>query len=227
LIELIGGKAQVLNENYQAVCTMFSETVILANGKFPEHHLPVSCLKKARRIICCDGAAEALVSFGLEPFAIVGDCDSLSQPIIDKYNDKIFRESEQETNDLTKSVAWCSERGYRDIIILGATGKREDHTMGNISLLVEYARSLNVKMVSDTGIFLPIVRSTRFDSSAGQQVSVFSIDPQTEITSSGLKYPLKKKKLTNWWQATLNEAIGTSFNLEFEGGPLIVFIAFI
>jgi thiamine pyrophosphokinase len=206
---------------------MHSETVILANGKFPEHQLPVGYLKNAARIICCDGAAESLVNFGLEPFAIVGDCDSLSPRIIDKYHDKIFRNKEQDTNDLTKSVAWCSARGYDDIIILGATGKREDHTMGNISLLVEYARSIKVCMVSDTGIFHPVLKSIRFDSHAGQQVSVFSIDPKTEITSSGLKYPLRKMKLTNWWQATLNEATGDSFGLEFESGPLIVFIAFI
>ena len=206
---------------------MFSETVILANGKFPEHELPLGCLKNAKRIICCDGAAEALLNFGLEPFAVVGDCDSLNQRIIDKYPDKIFRDKEQDTNDLTKSVAWCSARGYNDIIILGATGKREDHTMGNISLLVEYARNITVSMISDTGIFHPVLKSTRFDSVAGQQVSIFSIDPLTEITSTGLKYPLRKMKVSNWWQATLNEAEGDSFGLEFEGGPLIVFIAFI
>jgi len=205
---------------------MFSETVILANGKFPEHEIPLGCLKNASRIICCDGAAEGLLSFGLEPYAIVGDCDSLDQRIIDKYSDRIFRDKEQDTNDLTKSVAWCSARGYNDIIILGATGKREDHTMGNISLLVDYARSVKVSMISDTGIFHPVLNSAAFASFAGQQISVFSIDPETEITSSGLRYPLKKMKLTNWWQATLNEATGERFSLEFEGGPLIVFVAF-
>jgi thiamine pyrophosphokinase len=64
------------------------------------------------------------------------------------------------------------------------------------------------------------------ESKIGQQVSIFSIDPETEITSSGLKYKLDKKKLTNWWQATLNEAEGSSFTLEIAGLPLIVFLKF-
>jgi thiamine pyrophosphokinase len=205
---------------------MSETTVILANGKFPEHDIPVGILKNATRIICCDGASGPLLEFGLEPFAIVGDCDSLGREITEKYENIIFRIPEQDTNDLTKAVKWCSERGYTDLVILGATGKREDHTIGNISLLAEYAASVKVKMVTDTGIFHPMVRSGSFQTVPGQQVSVFSIDPVTEITSAGLKYPLEKRKLASWWEATLNESTGTSFSLEFKGGPLIVYIKF-
>ncbi len=202
------------------------ETVILADGSFPHHQIPLSILRNASRIICCDGAALSLIESGLEPKAIVGDCDSLTQGILNKYNDRIFKDTEQETNDLTKAVKWCSERGYDDIVILGATGKREDHTIGNISLLAEYAQYINVKMITDTGIFYPVLKGGSFKSSPGQQVSIFSINPETKITSSGLLYPLIKRKLKNWWEATLNEATGDYFELEFEKGKVIVFMEF-
>lgn len=205
---------------------IFSGTVILADGSFPDNEIPLGFLRNATRIICCDGAAKSLMEFGLEPYAIVGDCDSLSPEIFEKFGDRIYRFVEQETNDLTKSVKWCAAQGYKDIVILGATGKREDHTIGNISLLAEYALTVNVKIVTDTGIFYPVCESKSFESFPGQQVSVFSINPETEITSSGLKYPLKRKKLRNWWEATLNEVEGDSFKLDFNGGPLIVFMKF-
>lgn len=204
----------------------FPETAIIANGKFPDHPVPLGYLLNARRVICCDGAADSLIDFGLEPFAIVGDCDSVNKKIAEKYQDRLFRDNDQETNDLTKAAKWCSERGYKNIVILGATGKREDHTLGNISLLAEYASFVAVKMVTDAGIFFPLLKSGKMESEKGQQVSVFSIDPYTEITSSGLKYKLERKKLSNWWTATLNEAEGNSFSLNFEGGPLIVFMKF-
>jgi thiamine pyrophosphokinase len=156
----------------------------------------------------------------------VGDCDSLDSWIIDKYADKIFEDADQETNDLTKAVRWCYESGYKDIVILGATGKREDHTIGNISLLAEYARTIRIIMITNTGTFYPFLESCRVPSLPGQQVSVFSIDPETEITSSGLKYPLVKRKLRNWWEATLNEALGDQFELKFLGGSVIVFMEF-
>jgi thiamine pyrophosphokinase len=202
------------------------DTVILANGKFPDHPSPLAYLLNAKRVICCDGAADSLIDFGLVPFAIVGDCDSVNRKIAEKYNDRIYKDSDKETNDLTKSVKWCFERGYNDIVILGATGKREDHTLGNISLLIEYARMLNVKMVSDSGTFIPVLESCSFNCEKGQQISVFSVDPGTEITSSGLKYKLQQKRLLNWWNATLNEAENKSFSLDFSGGPLILYMKF-
>jgi thiamine pyrophosphokinase len=204
----------------------FPETAILANGKFPDHPVPLGYLLNAKRVICCDGAADSLIDFGLEPFAIVGDCDSVNKKIADKFHDRLFRDNDQETNDLTKAVKWCFAKGFKNTVILGATGKREDHTLGNISLLVEYASLMTVKMVTDAGILLPVIDSFEIESRKGQQVSVFSIDPNTEITSSGLKYILDKKKLTNWWNATLNEADGNSIRLEFAGGPLIIFMKF-
>ena len=201
-------------------------TVILADGDFPVHTVPLSILKSSPRIVCCDGAAEALLKAGLEPFSIVGDCDSVNKSIAEKYNDRLYRIAEQETNDLTKSVKWCAERGFNDLIILGGTGKREDHTLGNISLLADYALTASVKMVSDHGIFYPVLKNSSFEVEKGRQVSIFSPDPETEIYSEGLLYPLNGMKLRSWWQATLNEATGDSFSLRFTGGPLIVFLAF-
>jgi len=205
---------------------MSFRTVIIADGTFPTHEIPLDFLRNADLRVCCDGSAESLINAGFVPDAIVGDLDSLKDELKDRFADRLFIDNEQETNDLTKAVRWCHISGFNDIVILGATGKREDHTLGNISLLAEYAVNINVKMVTDTGIFFPFLRSCRVDSFPGQQVSVFSIDPVTEITSSGLLYPLKNRKLKNWWEATLNEAIGDHFELRFEGGSLLVFLKF-
>jgi thiamine pyrophosphokinase len=160
------------------------------------------------------------------PFAIVGDMDSLNEDLAKRFSDRIFKDDNQETNDLTKAVAWCRNSGYTDIIITGATGKREDHTIGNISLLAEYCESVKVKMVTDTGYFLPFDRSCTIETYPGQQISLFSINPETEITSSGLRYPLNRKKIRNWWEATLNEALGNFVELKFENGKVIVFLKF-
>ncbi|NMB52995.1 MAG: thiamine diphosphokinase [Bacteroidales bacterium] len=203
-----------------------SYTVILANGSFPKHCVPLDYLRKADRIVCCDGSTENAVYAGFTPFAIVGDMDSLSREMKIRFSDRIFQDKEQETNDLTKAVKWCHGSGYNEVIILGATGKREDHTIGNISLLTEYAKIVNVRMVTDTGVFLPFLNSCRVNSFPGQQISVFSIDSGTQITSAGLRYPLMKKRLGNWWEATLNEALEDHITLEFDSGRVIVFLAY-
>ena len=205
---------------------MSKTVIILADGNFPVHEIPLGYLHGVNDIICCDGGAENLVNAGIEPVAIIGDMDSLSNELKDRFAGRIFIDENQETNDLTKAVEWCREMNYDEIVILGATGKREDHTIGNISLLAEYAASITVKMVTDTGILIPFLKGCTVQSFPGQQISIFSIDPATEITSAGLKFPLNHYKISNWWVATLNEALGNSFSLEFSEGRIIVYLKF-
>jgi thiamine pyrophosphokinase len=200
--------------------------VILADGSFPSNEVPLGFLKNAQHLICCDGAVANLVRAGMEPEAIVGDLDSISPELAERFSDRLFRDIDQEINDLTKAVRWCSRKGYNEIVIVGATGKREDHTIGNISLLVDYSGEMDVIMVTDTGTFTPFLNSCIISSFPGQQVSIFSINPATPITSEGLRYELHGLKLHNWWRATLNEALSDSFKLKFSGGPLIVYQKF-
>jgi thiamine pyrophosphokinase len=203
-----------------------SKTVVVADGNFPQHEIPLGYIRNAERIICCDGSAENLVLAGFEPVAIIGDMDSLGEGLANRFADRIFIDENQGTNDLTKAVIWCSGMGYNDLVIVGATGKREDHTIGNISLLAEYAKDVNVLMVTDTGVLLPFLKSSVIPSFKGQQVSVFSIDTDMEIISQGLLYPLNNIKISNWWTATLNEALGETFSLEFRKGRVLVYLKF-
>lgn len=203
-----------------------SSAVILANGSYPVHRIPLGYLDTALHIICCDGSTGNLLNKGYEPEAIVGDLDSLEPWIQERFPDRLFRDEDQETNDLTKAVRWCHSRGYDDVTILGATGKREDHTLGNISLLAEYAIYMKVRMITDTGEIFPLTGSGVVSASPGQQISVFAVDSSTRVTSRGLKYEMNGLVLHNWWRATLNEAAGYSFELEFTGGPLLVYRKF-
>lgn len=205
---------------------MKTQAIILADGAFPTHRMPLMYLREAHHIICCDGSVAGLAEAGMEPEAVVGDLDSIDPGLAEKYSDRLYRSDDQETNDLTKAVIWAINNRYDDLVIVGATGRREDHTIGNISLLAEYASEASVLMVTDTGVFTPITGSRSLGSFAGQQVSLFSVNPETEISSSGLKYELSRLKLRNWWRGTLNEATGDSFEVRFEGGPVIVYQKF-
>ena len=205
---------------------MNSRVVIVADGTFPTHDIPLGYIRDAERIICCDGSVKSLINAGYIPEAIVGDMDSISDELADKFRDRLFSDSNPDTNDLTKTVNWCKGRGYKDMAIVGATGKREDHTIGNISLLADYIKDMNVMMVTDTGIFYPFLKSCRISTFPGQQVSIFSIDHNTKVSSRGLKYALSETQIKNWWVATLNEATGNHFELGFTGGPVIVFLKF-
>lgn len=193
-----------------------TETVILANGKFPKSPIPLSILDNCKHLISCDGATNKLVASNRTPHAIVGDCDSLSDENKNQFEHIIHRIADQETNDLTKAVNFSVANGWKDITILGATGEREDHTIANISLLCEYMPLANVKMVTDYGVFVAINNTSAFESYKGQQISLFCLD-KLPISVKNLVYKIDNQVFDRWWQASLNESESDEFIVETEG----------
>jgi len=202
------------------------KTVILANGAFPVCAMPLSALRTAERVVCCDGAADKLLAAGMEPSWIVGDGDSVSAEVRTRFADRCRFVAELETNDLSKAFRFCLSQGWRDFVILGATGGREDHTLGNLSLLADFAREADVRLLTDSGFFTPLTASAQLESMAGQQVSLIACDTGMRVNAEGLKYPVRDLPLSRWWQGTLNEACGASFTVSFTEGALLVFQKF-
>lgn len=202
------------------------ECVVVANGLFPSRSELLQCLQDAKYIVACDGAIGNLEVFRA-PDAIVGDLDSLSEELRLRYSDKIYEVTEQDTNDLTKAMHHVREKGFSEVLILGATGLREDHTLGNISLLLDYALDFKrVELCSDYGCFTPLYKTTILASFPGQQVSLFSLYPHGAISVEGLRYPIDNKRFYSWWEATLNEATGDRFSVILnESARVIVYRA--
>lgn len=197
------------------------EAVILANGNFPNSPETLETLNHASYVCCCDGAAEKLIAYGRIPNAIVGDGDSLSEEIRKEYKAIIHIIKEQEFNDLTKATRFCISQGAKKITYLGATGQREDHTLGNISLLSFYHEEfgIEVSMLTDYGVFQTGNSGfTEFRSFPGQQISIFNISCST-IISEGLRWQTYAYK--QLWQGTLNEATGHSFTLKTDGNYIV------
>ena len=204
----------------------YSDVVVVCNGQFPTHEIPLAILRQAKTIICCDGAIQKLSAVGVKPTVIVGDFDSLPKSLMEKYSDIIFHNPDQETNDLTKSMQWAKQHGFTDVCIMGASCLREDHTLGNISLLADYEQQgFSVKMVTDSGVFTPVNHTHCFSSFKGQQVSIFSLKPDVPIRSENLKYPFNRP-LPSWWCGTLNESLGEQFTLHFDEGKVLVYQTF-
>lgn len=205
---------------------------IICNGDFPRKEYPRYLIASADIIICCDGALKAYLHamqalFGGRqrlPDAIVGDMDSLSPSLLNQFKDRIVQYEEQDYNDQTKAVRYLLDTfpEVSVIHILGATGKRVDHTIGNASLLMEYGRLFPVMkdkildMVSDYETMFPVWDSCRFSVGKGRKVSIFSPDNSLKIKSVGLEYPTENVIFDNWWKATLNRAVEDEISLEFS-----------
>ena len=209
---------------------MHKNVIIICDGKFPKKEYPRYLIRTADYIICCDGALKKFLSnsvsiFGEErlPDLVIGDMDTLSKSLQQKYSDIIIKETEQEHNDQTKAVRWALNnlKDIESIYIMGATGGRADHTIGNVSLLMEYTRMFDLQgvvleMISDEGTIFPITDTVEFECGEGREVSIFSPDITLNIKSEGLMYPTDDVVFDNWWKATLNKASRDTVRLVFN-----------
>ncbi|HOO42554.1 MAG TPA: thiamine diphosphokinase [Bacteroidales bacterium] len=211
---------------------MTDRAVILAQGAYPSHPYPLRILQQAKVLVCTDGAVNNLRD--RVPDIIVGDLDSLSGPMKKKYASCLIRNTDQNTNDLTKAVQYCYEKGFRHIAILGATGLREDHMLGNISLLGDYARMMDkVQMVTDCGTFWAYTDKTpetdgfmRFSIPCikDNPVSFFGLNTALKLKVKGIRYPVENVVFDALWKATLNRCTGNRLEVCFRNGPLLIYM---
>ena len=196
------------------------KAVVIDNGEYPTHKQPLKWMSEAPYIICCDGAANRFLSEGGKPNIIIGDGDSIDSDNKLRSSIPFLKVSEQEDNDQTKAVTYLASKGMTHLLIVGGTGKREDHTLGNISLLVEYLKKgITALMSTDYGIFIPCRDDMTIASQKGQQISIINFDA-IRFSSERLVYPLPST-LNMWWQGTLNEAETDSFTIHAKGYYLI------
>ena len=204
--------------------------VILAAGDFPSHPVPLAALREADFVVCCDSAYKAFQHStpSIQNSIVIGDGDSLSDSDKAALGNRWLQVDEQDYNDLHKAMAWATSTfdiQNSKFTILGATGRREDHTLGNISYLVTFNEEypgIDLEMLTDYGRFCSFSGSRTFKAFPRQQVSIFTPDPCTAVSSEGLRWQLDRFCPQIWWQATLNEVLGDSFTLVADG-PVILF----
>lgn len=86
------------------------EAVVIGNGDFPVHPTPLSVLDAGAFTVCCDGAAHAFAASGREMDRIVGDGDSMSDALKERFAPIIRINPDQETNDQTKRLLICTAK---------------------------------------------------------------------------------------------------------------------
>lgn len=211
------------------------KTIVLANGQFPQSEEALSYIdtwlcsekKEGYYLACCDGSVNKLMAYADRklPDIVVGDLDSINPKLKQRLAHRLVHILDQESNDLSKTFHYLHKYlGQKSILLLGASGGREDHTLGNISLLVHLASLCSeLVLLTDTGYFKLIKQSCSIDLPLGTQVSIFSFSTQP-ISVYGLRWEIDNKVLPYLWSGTLNEVIEPSIRIETDH-PIIIFVA--
>ena len=188
-------------------------------------------------LIAADRGLEALVSLGLRPNAVIGDFDSASKETIDQVNSfekevditVIRLNPVKDDTDTEAAVRFALENNKEpgDIYILGGTGSRVDHILGNISVL-GIGRQFGKKIILlDENNKIELLfegRKLKKHDAFGDFVSLVPFsDKVTGLTLKGFKYPLKNATLCGFNSLGIsNEIVSDIAEISFDSGILIM-----
>ena len=188
--------------------------------------------------IACDSGFESCLSLGVNPDIVVGDFDSISDDAYKKIENtgaeviKLNPVKDDTDTELALRLAFKRTKNTDEIYILGGTGARIDHTLGNISLLgLGLKHDREVILVDDRnyiqmlapGWTLELEKDGKFGQ-FGKYVSVFPYGGiASGVTMKGFKYPLHRATLEGFNTLTVsNEIVDNFATIHVAEGYLIV-----
>ena len=196
--------------------------IVIANGEFPNHKVPINYLKNYDSIICTDGAVDKLIKFGLKPNVVIGDFDSTKIPFKERIGSWLETPDQNKT-DLEKTFEWCISNNIKNIILLGAGGMREDHFLGNLYIVSKFYDSVDAQVITNHSKIICVQGSKIIKTKKNQDISFIASEVIKNIKTTGLKYSLNNQKLAPSSMAISNKSLGNKIHIE-SSGKVFVFL---
>ncbi|GAB6139145.1 thiamine diphosphokinase [Halanaerobaculum tunisiense] len=183
------------------------------------------------KVVCADGGANYAHELGLTPDLIIGDLDSITQEIKQKYQTlgvefKKFT-VEKDKTDTQLLLEELIIKGYKKIIVLAAVGNRLDHTLANLYLLEKLSTpTVEIKFVTSQQTTELITNQKIITDQIGATVSLLPLTKQVQgVTLKGFKYPLTETTLTRGSSLTISNTIqAKNAKISLKQGKVLVII---
>lgn len=200
--------------------------IIIANGKSSSKNVVKYFYAKGfNTIICADGGANSARKIGIIPDFIIGDLDSVTLSTLKYFenNTTIIQIKRQNDTDVEKCLKFAIKKGFNEVILLGVTGNRLDHTICNLGIVIKFFNKIKIYISAEDSFLSAYDKSVVIKSKINETISLYAFDEHTFISSKGLKYPLKNSNLAfGEKESTSNVANLERIELKIIGG--IIFI---
>ena len=196
-----------------------NKVFLLLNGEQPKK-LPIF---SNYEIICAtDGAYQYLLENKITPHFISGDFDSLET--LPKEIEAI-ETPDQNFTDFDKILQILFNRGYTTIDVFGASGKEQDHFLGNLNTAIEWENKLKITFFDNHGSYFLAAKKVKISNCKYKTISLVPFPKAKEITTKGLQYPLKTEDLAFGKRIGIrNKAVENEVEISFKSGNLFIFI---
>jgi thiamine pyrophosphokinase len=209
-------------------------TVIFANGPLSDPQSVRAMLQPEDWLIAADGGALHCLALNIHPDVVIGDFDSLEQQALVTLRQAgsrlIPHDRHKDQTDLELALLHAQTRAPKEILILGAIGKRWDQTLANL-LLPALSELTHVRIWFMDGHQKATVlhpgESIKIEAQPGDVVSLIPIrGPAHGVSTKGLEYPLEGETLEfGSTRGISNTMLEHSASVTIESGVLVLFLS--
>ena len=192
---------------------------LFLNGEQPKS---IPDLTAYKMVCATDGAYHFLHTHHIVPDFISGDFDSVEN-IPDTI--KVIHTPNQEFTDFDKVLQILFDKGFKTVHVFGASGKEQDHFLGNLHTALQWQKQLDLTFFDNHGYYFLADHVTKISNCYKKTVSLVPFPETVGIVTKGLQYALNKETLTFGSRiGTRNKAIEERVEIYFETGNLFIFI---
>lgn len=183
-------------------------------------------------ILAADAGMESLYRDHISPDIIVGDFDSVNPDTLEYFREKeqieiCMLNPEKNDTDTEYAIREAIRRGALEIVVIGATGSRLDHVLGNVCLLgIGLEQHVDICLMDQNNrirmIDAPLCLKKK--EQYGTYVSLLPFSEQvSHVTLRGFKYPLNDYTMGGFNSLGIsNEIVEDEAEISFSGGKLLV-----
>ena len=207
---------------------MSKTVMIVCNGEPLSAERATELAEEAEVIIAADGGADYCLEHSIRIDHLIGDLDSISDAALKSIQTsrKLYI-PDQNYTDLQKSLAFCITLQPEKIIIINTLGSRSDHALTNLLFFQDFPSPELLEIHDNFGcmkILDPGEYDLKFDQ--GQTISFFSSASLTDLTLTGVQYPVINESYTIPFTGISNKAINETVMVKFSEGKLFVYEVF-
>ena len=204
------------------------KVVIVSGGNPPPENLLLSQIENADIIIGADSGCDTLIKYNITPTYIIGDFDSNQSDLsilLKKGAKKYIFEKEKDKTDSELAFELAKKDGVKEIIGLGMTGTRYDHTLANFGLLkIALDHNIIMQIIDENNKIFLTSKSMELIGQPGDIISFQSYTNEvTDFCIKNAKYELNKYNMKIGDSRTVsNEFVETSIEISFSSGIVMV-----
>lgn len=202
--------------------------LIVSGGVSPRKADLLKHEKNADITIAVDGAAAVFDRYALSPDYIIGDIDTADPKTVSRLESGgssiIKLQRAKNETDTEAAMNHALKAGADEIVILGATGRRMDHTLANLAMLVRALHAgVHCRMIDNYNEMWAATGEHGFNGRIGQTVSIHPLTGDIIVNARNLEYPLEHLALrTDSSRGISNTIKKNPVHLSISGGIALI-----